>query len=1151
MKLFKSVKRGLLTISTLLLMIMLINTFSTALSISSQQSDKPLYVIFIWHYHQPWYYSSDETYFILPWVRMHSVGNYYKMGYILSKHPSIKVTFTFTGSLLTQLMDYINGKQDIRQIISWKIVNGEKLSIDEKFSMLSIPGGFFDINWKRIVDVVPRYRELRDKTVEVLNKYRGLPEEVYKERVVSEFNDQDFIDLAVLFNLFWTDPMVLNEEYPDLYNLWIKAYNGEINHFTVDDLRRVLEVHMDIMKKIVPLYGDLVSRNQVELIPVPYSHPLAPILADFGWGEDLEIHLRKSIEVFNELFNYTPRGVWPAEQAVNEYVLRIFAENDMIWTVTDESILGKTGMDLSDPNVSLRPWYIDFDGRRIYVFFRNTELSNLISFTYSNWDSKQAAEDLVNRLLEIKSKSDGTNVVVIALDGENPWEWYEWFGDIFLDTLYTLLEKYQNQGDLITITPSEYLELYGNKSSELPKRIYSYLDLAGKDISDLPYSYTVDAYSELPRKDVEAKIAEGSWAGGELAIWIGQRQENAAWMLLAKAREDVLKALNVSSMKEALAVNSDAVEYLLRAEASDWFWWYGGDGGGTFPSNPLFKAFLRKAYELAGLTPPNYLKALFNPEATPVGVLNTDVPKPVEKPPVIDGLLSDDEWISPLNVSVGLKYVRYALVEVTSRELYIAFVPVNEGVLNKDVYIAVYMTTPRRSVSPYHPGYNVFPRYGEIDLGMGLFYEILVKPSWSKAIISAADGRGGWVELFRVKASTNKVIEVAVPWLYLGLEPGDTSYFTIAVYYNDSLVETSTILGMTYQLQVPRMVLTGMGKTVFEMDDPIGDDKGAGTYSYPKADVFIPGVFDMTKFRIVDLGDKLIFEVYVRDLGGNPWSGPNGFCLQYVHIYVHTTLDIPGRTDTFGLNVNITNEHAWHFALLLAPGWGSDPVPEGERAALYYYNNTVIAQDGPFKVYSDPARNAIIAEVSKNLLLDTANIDKWVYIVVLTSYDGYGPARIRPFGVESDVWVVGVGKEHALAVLFNVIPRIMDLLAPTPDEQYSMLSSYTVDREKGTGKPAIIHGYGAITPVSPIITTVTVTTTQTRTSTVTETSILTRIETIEKQVTTTIYTPTTTTITSTSPTTIIETRYPMEYSAIALVIGILLGYLVSAFIRKK
>ncbi len=1092
-----------------ILTVLVLSIATPSIHILLSQETKPLYVIFVWHYHQPWYYAANETYFVLPWVRMHSVGNYFKMAYILSKYPDIKVTFTFSGSLLYQLLDYLNGTMDYREILSWKIANGTELTIDEKFSMLVMPGGFFDINWKRIVDVVPRYRELRDRALEALQKYRELPEEEYKLKVVSEFTDQDFLDLAVLFNLFWIDPQVLKDLYPDLYDLRQQALTNESIHFTRDQLKHILEVHRDIMSRIIPIYRELLNHSQIEIIPVPYSHPLAPILTDFGWRDDLAVHVEKSIDLFRKVFNYTPVGVWPAEQAVNQFVLEVFSEEGLNWTVTDETLLQKAGLNPADPEIGMRVWYTVINGKKFYVFFRNLELSNLISFEYNKWDSKKAAQDLVNRLLSLAQKSDGTNVVVIALDGENPWEWYEEFGDVFLNELYSLLEQYQSQGVLKTITPHEYIEMFSDKAKELPIKTYPYLDLENRDIADIPLSYTVDAYTQLPRKLVNASVPEGSWAGGELAIWIGQRQENAAWMLLAKAREDILRALNTTSIVEAYQVNPRAIEYLLRAEASDWFWWYGGDAGGGFPTNILFKTFLRRAYEEAGLEPPPYLKTLFNPDATPIWVLNTEVPTPPKKLPKIDGSLGIDEWVEALNMSIGVEYISNVLLAPTPSELYIAIVPVNKSVLsNESIAIAIYFTTPRRSVSPYHLGYNAFPRYEEVDLGIGLFYELIVFPWNSTAIVSAADGRGGWLSLFWIPIAVGDVVELSIPWTYLALEPGDTSYVTVAVYYNHHIVETATRLGMVYQIQVPRAVAAVGAKVVFEMNDPEGDDDGAGGYVYPKAECFKPGVFDMLKFRVLDVGDKVVFEVFVKNLGGNPWNGPNGWSMQYIHIYIHTTLNITGRTDTYGLNIEIDPEYAWHIALLLAPGWGSDPVPKGERAALYYYNDTVVVQDGKFIVYADPARNAIVAEVSKDLLLDIEHIENWSYVVALTSYDGFGPMRIRPFGVEADVWVVGVGEKHAYAVLYNVVPRVMDLLAPTAEEQYKMLCSYYINVTTGEARPAIVRGYGPqalAAPPTPTTTTTTVTQTITTSYSITTTTTLTTTKTTTKT-TTSIYT---------------------------------------------
>jgi len=303
--------------------------------------------------------------------------------------------------------------------------------------------------------------------------------------VVGEFTDQDFLDLAVLFNLFWMDPLVLREQYPQLYQLRQQALAGG-RGFTRQQLQDVLNAHRDLLGKVLGIYASLASKGQVELIPVPYSHPLAPILADLGLEEDVRIHVSLSVSLFQQVFNYKPRGVWPAEQAVNDYVLSVFAGEGFLWTVTDETLLVKAGFNPADPSVGMRAWYATYGGTKLYVFFRNTQLSDLIGFQYSRQDPKQAAQDFVNRLLELAKKSDGTNIVVVALDGENPWEYYQEFGDTFLEALYSLLAEYQSKGVLITTTPAEYLAKLSQTARELPLKTYRYLDLVGRDIVGPP-----------------------------------------------------------------------------------------------------------------------------------------------------------------------------------------------------------------------------------------------------------------------------------------------------------------------------------------------------------------------------------------------------------------------------------------------------------------------------------------------------------------------------------------------------------------------------------------------------------------------------------------------------------------------------------------
>ena len=50
-------------------------------------------------------------------------------------------------------------------------------------------------------------------------------------------------------------------------------------------------------------------------------------------------------------------------------------------------------------------------------------------------------------------------------------------------------------------------------------------------------------------------------------------------------------------------------------------------------------------------------------------------------------------------------------------------------------------------------------------------------------------------------------------------------------------------------------------KTVVDMKDPKGDDKGPGTYVYPTDPVYKKGSFDLREFKVKTSGDKVIFEV--------------------------------------------------------------------------------------------------------------------------------------------------------------------------------------------------------------------------------------------------------------------------------------------------
>src|SRR5439155_25600564 len=69
---------------------------------------KPLHVAFVWHMHQPYYKDDLTSTYLLPWVRLRSAKDYYKMPALLDAYPNVRATFNLAPSLLSQLEDYGN-----------------------------------------------------------------------------------------------------------------------------------------------------------------------------------------------------------------------------------------------------------------------------------------------------------------------------------------------------------------------------------------------------------------------------------------------------------------------------------------------------------------------------------------------------------------------------------------------------------------------------------------------------------------------------------------------------------------------------------------------------------------------------------------------------------------------------------------------------------------------------------------------------------------------------------------------------------------------------------------------------------------------------------------------------------------------------------
>lgn len=327
---------------------------------------------------------------------------------------------------------------------------------------------------------------------------------------------------------------------------------------------------------------------------------------------------------------------------------------------------------------------------------------------------------------------------------------------------------------------------------------------------------------------------------------------------------------------------------------------------------------------------------------------------------------------------------------------------------------------------------------------------------------------------------------------------------------------------------------SGGQRVLISISDPEGDDRGPGYYGYPVNPVFKLGVFDIVMFEVRDEGARLAFITTFKELGGNPWGGPNGFSLQNIQIYVRTTqTGLPARSDTLGLNVVFAPSYSWHFAIVIVPGWEEKIVPEGQRSGIYYYGSSIV-QDDILSVRVEG--NSIIASVDKKALPDVENVASWTIVVTVASYDGYGPNRVRPAGPVGGEWVLNGTKyatpeqraRIAKAIAAGIEPRVLDLLVYSPEfktgitaeTQYKWLDSYNPD----------LKLLAMIPPIeSPPVT---ITTTKTLTET--------RVETRTQTETQTIVTPTTTTVT--------QVNWPI--SILLLIIGLVIGGVVARFLIR-
>jgi len=98
-------------------------------------TDRPLYISFLWHMHQPFYKDPVTGLYRLPWVRFHGTKDYLDMAEILIDFPDIKQTYNFTPSLLEQIVDYTE-KNAKDKYLELTLKKASELDMEERLFIL-------------------------------------------------------------------------------------------------------------------------------------------------------------------------------------------------------------------------------------------------------------------------------------------------------------------------------------------------------------------------------------------------------------------------------------------------------------------------------------------------------------------------------------------------------------------------------------------------------------------------------------------------------------------------------------------------------------------------------------------------------------------------------------------------------------------------------------------------------------------------------------------------------------------------------------------------------------------------------------------------------------------------------------------------------
>jgi alpha-amylase/alpha-mannosidase (GH57 family) len=550
-------------------------------------SDARLPVTLFWHMHQPPYRDALSGRYVLPWTYLHAIKDYTDMAYHLEAQPGAKAVVNFTPVLVGQI-------EDLDRCVRANLQHGAPLP-DALLATLSAaalptePAG-------RLAILRACLRADRENLINRFAPFARLADlamAVNTAGQVRYVSDQMLYDLSVWYHIAWLGESVRRDD-PRVAKLVVRE-----GGYDAADRRMLLELIGELLAGVLPRFRQLQESGRCELAVSPYSHPILPLLLDFstaqegeptapipghghypGGEERVAWHLQQAVQSHQRVFGRAPRGCWPSEGAVSEPAIRAIEAAGFDWLATSVAVL-RPSLALADTPVAQDASAAErqlnrafrIPGSSLSCFFRHDAISDLIGFTYSGWHGDDAAANFVRELerTEEVTRDVPGRALLVALDGENAWEYYPYNGFYFLRALYAELA---NHPRLKLMTLSEVVDAQ-RSSGETP--------------------------AALPR------VRAGSWVYGTLSTWMGAADKNAGWDLLCEAKEAFDAAVGAGRLSASEVER--AREQLAACEASDWFWWFGdyNPAEAVRDFDELFRHQLASLYRALHLEPPAVL----------------------------------------------------------------------------------------------------------------------------------------------------------------------------------------------------------------------------------------------------------------------------------------------------------------------------------------------------------------------------------------------------------------------------------------------------------------------------------------------------------------------------------------------------------------